>query len=70
MAPAIDLGAGRFAIARGTAARPQPSGGPVRCPMCGGDRFDGRAGALQSGRGCTELVCRACLFVLTFADPA
>jgi len=51
----------------------------IRCPMCEGEVFEQRRGVLDTrgatffgwswlNRGSTELICRGCHFLMTFAD--
>lgn len=53
----------------------------IKCPICGGRDFEKRRGVMDTrgasffnmtwaNRGSTELICRGCLYVMTFADPA
>ncbi len=52
----------------------------VVCPICRSVEFDTRRGVMDTrgasffgmtwaNRGCTELICRGCHYVMTFADP-
>ena len=53
----------------------------LACPICAGKDFEKRRGVMDTAgaaffgmtwanRGCTELICRGCRYVMTFADPA
>lgn len=80
MPPVSPSGDGRFTVVRATSGQVQKAAQPLSCPACGQDRFDSRAGVMDTrgasffgwtwaNRGSTELVCRGCLYVMTFADP-
>lgn len=53
---------------------------PMLCPLCASDDFERRRGVMETramsffgydwaNRGKTQLICRGCGYILSFADP-
>ena len=81
MAPVVARGEGQFQVVRSSRGQDEAAKGMLSCPACAQDRFDVRAGVMDTrgasffgwtwaNRGSTELICRSCLYVMTFADKA